>query len=114
MSTSYDSGILRQYYGIVRDLPMNHTRFTGTLPERTKTGGPITASDQIVRAVHSCKSCFFILSKAIFFRQFCDFDANVMPYITERYHDGVMKNDTHTCFNMDFHALTFVRSRGSF
>ena len=44
--TSYDSGIFRQDYGIIRGLPMNHTRFADWvtmwvvhLPERTETGG---------------------------------------------------------------------------
>ena len=43
---SYDSGILRQNYGIIRGLPMNHTKSADA------------ASDQIVLAGHSCNSWF--------------------------------------------------------
>ena len=61
--TSYDSGILRPEYRIIQGLPMNHTRFADWvtnwvvhLPERTETGGLITASEQTVKVVHSCSS----------------------------------------------------------
>ena len=55
--TSYNSGILRQDYGIIRGLPMNHTRFADKFiiwivvyrngPKRAGRA-LITASDQIV------------------------------------------------------------------
>ena len=63
--TSYYSGILYQNYGIIRGLPMNHTRFADWvtiwlvhLPERA---GLITTSDQTERAVHSCNSWFVLV-----------------------------------------------------
>ena len=57
--TSYESGIFRQDYGIIRGLPMNHTRlpiWVVQLPEWTKRAGLMTESDQAVRAVRSCNS----------------------------------------------------------
>ena len=55
--TSYDSGILRQDYGIIRSLPMNHmshhlvSTFTGK-----KRAVLITASDWTERAAQSCNN----------------------------------------------------------
>ena len=76
--TSYDSGSLRQDYGIIRgfigsvyepilDLPM-----VIRLPEWTETGGHFTASGQTVRAVHSCiaGSMTCLISTNIFFPNF--------------------------------------------
>ena len=68
--TTYDSGILRQDYGIIRALPMEHT--VRCLPIESlaewyiyrnglKRAGLITASDRIVRAVYSCNSWIWIL-----------------------------------------------------
>ena len=66
---SYDAGILRQDYEVIRGLPMNHTRFADCdtilvvhLPERTEMGGPYHVPDQTMRAVHSCNS--FLKSQA--------------------------------------------------
>ena len=68
--TSYDSGILRQDYGIIRGLPMNDTRVADWYTiwvvhsqERMKWAGLITTPDQTVRAVHSCNSWFSIIFK---------------------------------------------------
>lgn len=57
--TSYDSGIVRQVYGILRDLPMNHTRFAiwkVHYRNGPKRAGIITTSDYTVRAVYGCNS----------------------------------------------------------
>ena len=57
-SPLFDSGILRQNYGIIRGLQMNYM-------ERTETDGPYTASDQTVQTVHSrflLSSVYFSLS----------------------------------------------------
>ena len=52
--TSYDFGILRQDYGIIRGLMMDHTRFTDW--STSIQADLMTVSDQTVQAVHSCNS----------------------------------------------------------
>ena len=71
--TPYESGILRQDYGITRGLPVNHTRFAEwghPVCKYIYRNGPkrvslITASDQTVRAVHSCNSWFKSFCRAV-------------------------------------------------
>ena len=38
--TAYDSGILRQDYGIIRGLPIGSPIWVVHLPEQTEAGGP--------------------------------------------------------------------------
>ena len=55
--TSYYSDNLRQDYGILRGLLMDHTRFIRVV-QLPKRAGLFAASDQTVRAMHSCNSWF--------------------------------------------------------
>ena len=72
--TSYDSSILCQECGIIRDLPMNYmghhlgSTFTGT---DQNGAGLINVSDQTVRAMHSwllsvtCFVCMYMVFSSI-------------------------------------------------
>ena len=54
--TSYDCGILRQAYEIIRVLPIGSPSEWYIYLNGPKRAGLITASDQIVLAVQSCNS----------------------------------------------------------
>ena len=71
--TLYDSGILRKDNGVMRGLPMNHTRFAYWvticvvhLPERTETGGHNYCIGPTVRpflaAIAGCKRYWIALN----------------------------------------------------
>ena len=65
LQTLYESGILRQDYGFIRNLPMDHTRFADWvtiwvvhLLKRTEMGGPNYRIGLTVGGMHSCNGWF--------------------------------------------------------